>query len=119
VSPFLLLHLSPLPLTLPLTTSTTTSTINRYEIFFNSHHFFCVFYFVMFLHGPVFFYWTCAPVLLYVVERYMQTFRGNRSYSVIKVDWIPPVMGVYFRPKDKADMRFKEGQYLYLSCPFM
>jgi hypothetical protein len=71
----------------------------------------------MFLHGPVFFYWTCAPVFLYIVERYMQNFRGNREYSVIKIDWIPPVMGVYFRPKDKADMRFKEGQYVYLACP--
>lgn len=89
----------------------------KYEVFFNSHHLFIVFYLVMFFHGPVFFYWTCVPVCLYIVERYMQTRRGNRPYNIVKVEWVAPVMGIYFRPIFKEDFSFKEGQYLYLNCP--
>lgn len=91
----------------------------KYEVFFRAHHFFIVFYLAMFIHGPVFFYWTCIPVLLYIAERYMQTLRGNRPFQVIKVEYIAPVMAIYFRPVFKEDFPFKEGQYLYLNCPFI
>lgn len=82
----------------------------KFEIFFNTHHFFVIYFLVMFLHGPVFFYWCALPVLLYIFERYMQTYRGNRPYSVVKVEWIPPVMAIYFRPIFKEDFPFKEGE---------
>lgn len=91
--------------------------LSKYEIFFKSHHMFTVFYLAMFLHGPAFFYWTCAPVFLYLLERYLQTKRGNRPYLVLKVEYIPPVMALYFRPVFKEHFVFKEGQYLYLNCP--
>jgi hypothetical protein len=74
----------------------------KYEIFFGAHHMFTIFYFFMFLHGPVFFYWTCIPVCLYVFERYLQTKRGNNPFLIVKVEWIPPVMAVYFRPVFKV-----------------
>ncbi|RYH29171.1 hypothetical protein EON65_09455 [archaeon] len=90
---------------------------SKFELFFRSHHMFIVFFLVMFLHGPNFFYWTCIPVLLYLLERYMQTQRGNRPYQVLKVEWIPPVMALYIRPVFKEDFQFKEGEYLYLNCP--
>lgn len=90
-----------------------------YEIFFYSHHAFVVFYLFMFLHGPVFFYWVALPVCLYVLERYLQSYRGNKGYVIVKVEWIPPVMAVYFRPVNKEDFVFKEGQYLYLNCPYV
>ena len=89
----------------------------KYEIFFKSHHLFIVFYLALFLHGPVIFYWTAVPVLLYLTERYMQSRRGDRPYLLVKVEWISPVMAIYFRPVIKDDFRFKEGQYLYVNCP--
>ena len=91
----------------------------KYEIFFNSHHFFTVFFLVMFLHGPVFFYWTAIPVLLYILERVLQQERGALPFLLIKVEWISPVMQVYFRPQLKEHFVFKEGQYLYMNCPYI
>jgi ferredoxin-NADP reductase len=92
---------------------------SKFEIFFKSHHFFTLFYIAMFLHGPNFFYWTCLPVLLYITERYLQLYHGNKPFVVSKVEFIPPVMALYFRPVFKEDFQFKEGQYLYLNCPFI
>ncbi len=91
----------------------------KFEVFFNNHHFFILYYVAMFLHGPIFFYFTCIPVLLYIAERYLQYFRGNRPFVVVKVEWIEPVMALYFRPVFKEDFPFKEGQYLYLNCPWI
>ena len=34
----------------------------KYEVFSRSHHAFIVFFLFLFLHGPVFFYWSCVPV---------------------------------------------------------
>eukprot|EP01036_Dinobryon_divergens_P033073 gene33073-42785_t len=89
----------------------------KYEIFFNAHHFFTVFFLVMFLHGPSFFYWTGLPVLLYILERLMRVTRGSKPFLLVKVEWLSPVMAVYFRPVFKEDFKFKEGQYLYLNVP--
>ena len=91
----------------------------KYEIFFQSHHFFLIFYFFMFLHGPNFIYWSMVPCLLYLVERYLQVWRGNQPILVTKVEWIAPVMAIYFRPVMKDSFAFKEGQYLYLNCPYI
>lgn len=93
--------------------------MSKYEIFFKSHHFFIVFFLILFIHGPVFFYWAIIPVLLYAYERYLQTKRGSRPFVVTKVEWIAPVMAVYFKPVFKEDFKFKEGQYLYLNCPYI
>lgn len=90
---------------------------SKYEIFFRSHHFFTLFFLSLFLHGPSFFYWTAVPVLLYIAERIMQTRRGNRPFLLVKAEWISPVIALYFRPLNKEDFVFKEGQYLYLNCP--
>jgi hypothetical protein len=91
----------------------------NFEIFFTSHHFFIIFYLFMFQHGPVFIYWTILPVLLYLIERYLQTKRGNHPFVVTKVEWIPPVMALQIRPINKEHFQFKEGQYLYLNCPYI
>jgi hypothetical protein len=91
----------------------------KYEIFFGAHHMFILFYLALFLHGPVFFYWSCIPVCLYLLERYLKTRRGRVDFLLCKVEWIPPVMAVYFRPAFKEQFVFKEGQYLHLNCPFV
>ena len=91
----------------------------KFEIFFNAHHCFIVFYFIMFFHGPKFYYWGTVPVLLYIYERYSQTKKGSKPFMITKVEFIDPVMALYFKPVFAKDFQFKEGQYLYLSCPFI
>ena len=41
----------------------------NFEIFFYSHHWFTVFFFFLFIHGPVFIFWAILPVILYIFER--------------------------------------------------
>lgn len=70
----------------------------KYEIFYKAHHCFTVFYLFLFIHGPFTFYWTIGPVLLYLYERYLESQRGKAPFVLCKVDYVPPVMCVYFRP---------------------
>jgi hypothetical protein len=91
----------------------------NFEIFFAAHHWFIVFFFFLFLHGPVFIYWSIIPVVLYVIERYLRSFKGNKAYLITRVEWIAPVMALQFRPLVKEDFQFKEGQYLFLNCPYI
>lgn len=89
----------------------------KYELFFNSHHMFIVFFLVLMLHGPVFIYWSIVPIVLYLVEKVIAHFRSSTPFKLIKVEWIPPVMAMHFLPLVKRDFQFKEGQYLQLKCP--
>ncbi|KAH8045435.1 oxidoreductase [Aureococcus anophagefferens] len=45
--------------------------------------------------------------------------RGNAPFLVARVEWIPPVLAVHFRPADKRDFDFAEGTYVLLNCPFV
>ena len=89
----------------------------KYEIFFKMHHFFIVVYIAMFFHAPIFFAFGTIPVLLYAFEWVAKANRGNLPYFINKVEWIPPVLALYFRPVIKESFKFKEGQYLYINCP--
>ncbi len=42
---------------------------------------------------------------------------GQKKFLVSKVEWIPPVMAIQFRPMFKDDFVFREGQYVQLNCP--
>jgi hypothetical protein len=75
----------------------------KYEIFFASHHFFTVFFLFFMIHGPNTFFWSILPVSLYLYERYLQTRRGNHGFLLCKIEYIPPVMAVYFRPVNKVN----------------
>lgn len=88
-----------------------------YEIFTQGHVWGTVFFLFMFVHGPSFIYWSCIPVALYIIERCYQYTRGNKHFLIAKVEWISPVMAIYFHPRSKEDFVFKEGQYLFLNCP--
>ena len=102
---------------------------------------FCVFFAMLLIHGPVFWLWAMLPISMYVFERLMRLVRGNRPVSVNRVEWIPPVLAVQvrwrslqlpvrprseastqtrqFRPHEKEDFPMREGQYLYLNCPYI
>lgn len=70
----------------------------KYELFYKAHHCFIVFYLFLFIHGPFTFYWTIGPVLLYIYERYLESQRGKAPFVLCKVDYIAPVMSIYFKP---------------------
>ena len=91
----------------------------KFEIFFNAHHCFIVFYVIMFMHGPRFWAWGAVPVALYLYDRYRQVTKGRDPFMITKVEFINPVMAIYFKPVFSKDFKFKEGQYLYLSCPYI
>lgn len=58
----------------------------RFEIFINNHQCFMAVAFLFLLqHGPVFVYWGCIPITLYIVEKYMERYRGGVRFAVIKV----------------------------------
>jgi predicted ferric reductase len=98
-----------------------SDTVRRahYEIFFSAHHWFVVYFACLLMHGPIYWKWAFVPLSLYFIERVMQERRGDRPYYVNKVEWIDPVMAIQFRPVYKQDFVFKEGQYLYLNCPYI
>lgn len=91
----------------------------KFEIFFNSHQLWIGFILLLFIHGHVFWQWAVLPCLLLCVEKYLEHHRGDVTFAVTKVEWIPPVMAIYFKPKNKEDFIFKEGQYLSVNCPFV
>jgi hypothetical protein len=47
-------------------------------VFFGAHHWFIVFFVFLLAHGPVFFAWSILPLVLYIAERYLRIFRGNK-----------------------------------------
>lgn len=91
----------------------------KYELFWNNHHFFILFYVNLIFHGPVFLYWSILPITLYVLERIFRVRRGMNEVFVLSVKWIDPVLCLSWKPKYKEKFQFVEGQYLYLCCPFI
>ena len=52
-------------------------------------------------------------IYIYVcVYRYLQTKRGAVPFVICKVEYIPPVMAVYFRPLNKVSV----GNIYYIQC---
>lgn len=91
----------------------------KFEIFFNSHQLYMGFIALLFIHGHVFWMWAVLPCFLLCIEKYLEHHRGDVTFAVTKVEWIPPVMAIYFKPKNKEDFVFKEGQYLSMNCPYV
>lgn len=89
----------------------------KFEIFFFNHQWLIVFFLALLLHGPVFFYWAIIPFVLYLYERKLEWSRGNQPMLLVKVEWIEPVLAIYFKPALKGGFKFTEGQYLLLNCP--
>ena len=88
-----------------------------YEIFWNSHHFFVLFFLCLLAHGRVFYQWLFVPLALYLAERIFRVYRGNTVFFVKSVRWAPPVMQLKFYPKNREAFQFREGQYLYVNAP--
>lgn len=91
----------------------------QYEIFWLSHHFFVLFFVCLVFHGPVFVYFCILPMLLYFGERIGRIKRSGRPIYLKTIKWISPVLELCFCPKNKDDLNFVEGQYLYINCPYL
>ena len=88
-----------------------------YEIFWNSHHFFVLFFLCLLAHGRVFYQWLFVPLALYLAERIFRVYRGNTVFYVKSVRWAPPVLQLKFYPRNREAFQFREGQYLYVNAP--
>lgn len=91
----------------------------KYEVFWNSHHFFVLFYVNCLFHGPVFLYWSILPISMYVAERCFRVRRGRREIYLLSVKWVEPVLEIVWKPRQKDEFQFVEGEYLYLNCPYI
>ncbi|CAM9209942.1 unnamed protein product, partial [Ectocarpus fasciculatus] len=91
----------------------------KFEIFFFNHQWLIVFFLALLLHGPIFFYWAIVPFALYLYERKLEWNRGGKPMLLVKVEWIEPVLAIYFKPALRDDFKFTEGQYLNLNCPYI
>ena len=89
----------------------------KFEIFFFNHQWLIVFFLALLIHGPVFYYWAIMPFVLYLYERYLRINRGGKPMLLVQVEWIEPVLAIYFKPAFKDDFKFTEGQYLLMNCP--
>lgn len=88
-----------------------------YNLFWNNHHWFILFFGCLLVHGWVFWEWFLVPAVLYCGERVYRHRRGGTPWMVRKVKWRPPVLEVQFFPEARSQFKFKEGQYLYMNCP--
>ena len=91
----------------------------HYELFLNTHRSFFIFFIALILHGPSFYLWGLAGMILYVLELVIRRYRGSHHFFVRSIRYIPPVMQLKFRPRHADEFRFLEGQYLYLNCPYV
>jgi len=89
----------------------------QYEIFWNAHHSFLLFFGCLLAHGPKFWAWGCIPLFAYVAERLYRAHKSRKVFYVASVVYKKPVMCLSFFPARSKDFVFKEGQYLHLLAP--
>lgn len=90
----------------------------NYEIFWNSHHFYVLFFFALISHAPHFWQWFLIPAVLFITEkRRRASARGTRKIFVESAEFVPPVLNINFSPEKIEDFEFRGGQYLYLMVP--
>lgn len=44
-----------------------------FEVFYWTHNLFVIWYIVLILHGPVFWYWFIGPAVIYIIERILRS----------------------------------------------
>jgi hypothetical protein len=89
----------------------------KYEIFIRSHYFFVAFFLLLLLHTPFFWAWALLPLTLFALEKVLQRVRGNRGFVLLRAEWAEPVLHLKFRPLNKAEFDFRDGQYVLLNVP--
>jgi len=100
----------------------------HYETFWNSHHWFIIFFTALFFHGSVFWQWALATTVPYAIDRLVVRIicRGTKPFALARVFFWgkpgkPDVVTLQFEnglsDKGAKPMNYMEGHYLYLQCP--
>ncbi|KAJ8648303.1 hypothetical protein MRB53_001326 [Persea americana] len=102
--------------------------LTGFNAFWYSHHLFVIVYLLLMIHGYFIFLvhkwyqkttwmYISIPLLLYIGERTLRTFRSE-SYSVkiLKVSVLPGSVLSLIMSKPHG-FRYKSGQYIFLKCP--
>ena len=104
-----------------------TSTMERlrlakFELFFETHHLFILFFVLLLVHGahgkgPNFWKYFIGPAALYVCERLYRIHRGRMPVEVRTAHFMQDVMCLEFAKKGVFERPYRTGQFVHLQCP--
>ena len=104
-----------------------TSTVERlrfakFELFFETHHLFIVFFVLLLVHGahgkgPNFWKYFIGPAAFYVAERLLRIYRGRMPVETRSAQFMQDVMCLEFAKVGVFERPYRTGQYLQLQCP--
>jgi hypothetical protein len=89
----------------------------KYEIFIRSHYLFIAFFVILLLHAPFYWVWSLIPLTLFALERIIQKLQGKQEFELVRAEWVAPILCLKFRPLNKKQFEFREGQYVLLNVP--
>ena len=92
-----------------------------FQAFWVTHHFYVIFYILMFLHGsgrlvqdPLFGNFFLGPGIIFVMDQIISISRRKQELSVIRADILPSlVVGIYFKRPINFD--YKAGQWVKIA----
>lgn len=97
----------------------------HFELFWYSHHLFIFFYALLIVHGnmgfgPNFWKWYIVPGTLYTAERILREYNANKDVVLVSVTFMKPdCYSLRFAKKGVFASGYKEGQYVFLNCPYV
>ncbi len=97
----------------------------QFEIFWYCHHSFILFFCLILSHGatgPPIDFWKffVGPGTLYFVERLLRYRRATRKCVLLSVTFMKPdVVSLEFAKEGVFKDEYKQGQYLFIQCPFI
>lgn len=96
----------------------------QFEVFWYTHHLFVPFFVLASVHGiqgklekANFWAWVVGPAVLYLTERTMRRFRGDKDTILLRAIQHPS--RVIELQMKKQDFVYKPGQYMFLQCPYV
>ena len=94
----------------------------RFELFFEIHHLFIIFFILLLVHGahgvgPNFWKYFIGPAVLYGTDRLLRIVQGRRAAELRSVQFMQDVMCLEFGKVGVFAKPYKPGQYLTLQCP--
>ena len=93
-----------------------------FQAFWFTHHWYVVFYILMFLHGsgrlvqdPLFGNFFLGPGIIFAIDQIISITRRKVKASVVRADILPSsVIGIYFQRPVTFD--YKAGQWMRIAC---
>ena len=93
-------------------------TVGGYTIFWTIHKLWVPCMLLLLLHAKKFWSYVTWPLLLTILEKLIQSYRGKEEIELIEARALPSdVMTIRFRVANGKKFRYKAGQYIYINCP--